>query len=133
MSSLEVYCSSSAFFVEKPDIQSASVESKEFFAGIKIHPETYDISEDGKEYRLAIESSIPIPCPEFSQLESDCKISLTLNTVDEGSMTILKQEHLFSTRVRLEILKFTFVSGTVEVFSTQHPATVALLPKKEVT
>ncbi|KAJ7407706.1 hypothetical protein BTVI_62255 [Pitangus sulphuratus] len=79
-----VYCSSSAFFMEKPDIQSSSVESKEFFAGIKIRPETYDISEDGKEYRLTIESSIPIPCPEFSQLESDCKISLTLNSVDEG-------------------------------------------------
>ncbi|XP_027495105.1 von Willebrand factor D and EGF domain-containing protein [Corapipo altera] len=79
-----VYCSCSAFFMEKPDIQSSSVESKEFFAGIKIHPETYDISEDGKEYRLTIESSIPIPCPEFSQLESDCKISLTLNSVDEG-------------------------------------------------
>uniref|UniRef100_A0A8C3E1Y1 von Willebrand factor D and EGF domains n=1 Tax=Corvus moneduloides TaxID=1196302 RepID=A0A8C3E1Y1_CORMO len=31
-----VYCSSSAFFMEKPDIQSSSVESKEFFAGIKI-------------------------------------------------------------------------------------------------
>ncbi|XP_074939037.1 von Willebrand factor D and EGF domain-containing protein isoform X8 [Phalacrocorax aristotelis] len=80
----KVYCSSSAFFMEKPDIQSSSVESKEFFAGVKIYPETYDISEDGKEYRLAIESSIPIPCPEFSQFESDCKISLTLNTFDEG-------------------------------------------------
>ncbi|XP_064907251.1 von Willebrand factor D and EGF domain-containing protein isoform X1 [Columba livia] len=79
-----IYCSISTFFVEKPDIQSSSVESKEFFAGIKIHPETYDISEDGKEHKLAIESSIPIPCPEFSQLESDCKISLTLITVDEG-------------------------------------------------
>uniref|UniRef100_A0A8B9B8L5 von Willebrand factor D and EGF domains n=1 Tax=Anser brachyrhynchus TaxID=132585 RepID=A0A8B9B8L5_9AVES len=79
-----VYCSSSAFFVEKPGIQSSPVESKEFFAGIKIHPEAYDISEDGKEYRLAIESRIPIPCPEFNQLESDCKISLTLSTVDEG-------------------------------------------------
>ncbi|NXB47967.1 VWDE protein, partial [Leucopsar rothschildi] len=79
-----VYCSSSSFFMEKPDIQSSSVESKEFFAGIKIHPETYDISEDGKVYRLTIESSIPIPCPEFSQLKSDCKISLTLNSVDEG-------------------------------------------------
>ncbi|NXG47001.1 VWDE protein, partial [Psilopogon haemacephalus] len=80
----KVYCSSTAFFMEKPDIRSSSVESKEFFAGIKIHPETNVISEDGKEYRLAIESSIPIPCPAFSQLESDCKISLTLNTVDEG-------------------------------------------------
>ncbi|NXT00345.1 VWDE protein, partial [Jacana jacana] len=79
-----IYCSSSAFFLEKPDIQSASVESKEFFAGIKIHPEAYDISENGKEYRLSIESSIPIPCPKFSQLENDCKISLTVNTVDEG-------------------------------------------------
>ncbi|XP_010177380.1 PREDICTED: von Willebrand factor D and EGF domain-containing protein-like, partial [Mesitornis unicolor] len=79
-----VYCSSSAFFMEEPEIQSFSVESKEFFAGIMIHPETYDISEDGKEYKLVIESSIPIPCPEFSQFESDCKISLTLNTVDKG-------------------------------------------------
>lgn len=48
------------------------------------------------------------------------------------SMTILKQEHLFSIRVHLEILKFMFASGTVEVFATQHPVTVALLPKKEV-
>ncbi|GAB0184597.1 von Willebrand factor D and EGF domain-containing protein [Grus japonensis] len=86
----KVYCSSSAFFMEEPDIQSSSVESKEFFAGIKIHPETHDISEDGKEYRLAIESSIPIPCPEFRQLGSDCKISLTLNTVDTGTFVLYK-------------------------------------------
>lgn len=33
---LQVYCSSSSFFMEKPDIQSSSVESKEFFAGIKV-------------------------------------------------------------------------------------------------
>ncbi|XP_051466427.1 von Willebrand factor D and EGF domain-containing protein [Apus apus] len=79
-----IYCSSSSFLMEKPDIQSSSVESKEFFAGIKIHPETYNISEDGKEYRLAIQSSIPVPCLEFSHLESDCKISLILNTVDKG-------------------------------------------------
>ncbi|XP_068791092.1 von Willebrand factor D and EGF domain-containing protein isoform X2 [Struthio camelus] len=79
-----VYCSSSAFFLEKPDVQSSPVESEEFFAGIKIYPETYAISEDGKEYRLAIESRIPIPCPEFGQLENDCKISLTLKTVDQG-------------------------------------------------
>lgn len=47
-------------------------------------------------------------------------------------MTILKQEHLFFIRVHLEILKFMFASGTVEVFTTQHPATVALLLEKEV-
>uniref|UniRef100_A0A8B9QI27 VWDE protein n=1 Tax=Apteryx owenii TaxID=8824 RepID=A0A8B9QI27_APTOW len=78
-----VYCSSSTFLLEKPNIKSSPVESEEFFAGIKIYPETYSISEDGKEYRLAIESRIPIPCPEFGQLENDCKISLTLNTVDQ--------------------------------------------------
>ncbi|XP_042672961.1 von Willebrand factor D and EGF domain-containing protein [Centrocercus urophasianus] len=79
-----VYCSSSAFFMEKPSIHSSPVESKEFFAGIEIHPEAYDISEDGKEYRLSIESRIPVPCPEFNQVESDCRISLRLNTIDEG-------------------------------------------------
>ncbi|NXA35121.1 VWDE protein, partial [Eudromia elegans] len=79
-----VYCSSSAFLLEKPDIQSFPVESEEFFAGIKVYPEAYSIAEDGKEYRLAIESRIPIPCPEFGQLENDCKISLALNTIDQG-------------------------------------------------
>lgn len=33
---LQVYCSSSAFFMEKPSIQSSAVESKEFLAGIKV-------------------------------------------------------------------------------------------------
>ncbi|XP_053121545.1 von Willebrand factor D and EGF domain-containing protein isoform X3 [Hemicordylus capensis] len=79
-----IYCSSSAFLLEKPEIQSLLVESVEFFAGIKLHPEAFTISEDGKEYRLTIESKIPIPCPQASQLENDCKISLTLNTIEEG-------------------------------------------------
>ncbi|EMP41921.1 von Willebrand factor D and EGF domain-containing protein [Chelonia mydas] len=78
-----VFCSSSTFFLEKPDIQSPPVESSEFFAGIKLHPESLNISEDGKEYRLTIESRIPISCPKFSQLENDCKISLKLNTIDQ--------------------------------------------------
>ncbi|XP_019353533.1 von Willebrand factor D and EGF domain-containing protein isoform X1 [Alligator mississippiensis] len=80
----KIYCSSSAFFLEKPDIQSSPVESKEFFAGIKMQPEALDISEDGKEYRLTIESTVPIPCPQFSQLENDCKISLKLKTIEQG-------------------------------------------------
>uniref|UniRef100_A0A8C4Y2D3 VWDE-like Ig-like domain-containing protein n=1 Tax=Gopherus evgoodei TaxID=1825980 RepID=A0A8C4Y2D3_9SAUR len=81
-----IFCSSSSFFLEKPDIQSPPVESSEFFAGIKLHPESLNISEDGKEYRLTIENRIPIPCPKFSQLENNCKISLKLNTVDEGEL-----------------------------------------------
>nr|XP_042712626.1 von Willebrand factor D and EGF domain-containing protein isoform X3 [Chrysemys picta bellii] len=79
-----IFCSSSTFFLGKTDIQSLPVESSEFFAGIKLHPESLNISEDGREYRLTIESRIPIPCPKFSQLENDCKISLKLNTIDEG-------------------------------------------------
>ncbi|XP_066485231.1 von Willebrand factor D and EGF domain-containing protein [Tiliqua scincoides] len=79
-----IYCSSSTFSLEKPEMQSSRIESMEFFAGIKLHPEALTISEDGKEYRLTIESKIPIPCPQASQLENDCKISLKLNTIEEG-------------------------------------------------
>lgn len=52
---------------------------------IQLHPEADNISEDGKEHRLTIESKIPIPCPEASQLENDCKISLKLYTIEEGN------------------------------------------------
>ncbi|XP_077160602.1 von Willebrand factor D and EGF domain-containing protein isoform X2 [Paroedura picta] len=79
-----IYCSSSAFFLEKPEMQSPLTESKEFFAGIKLHPETFTISEDGKQYRLTAESKIPIPCPKGGQLGNDCTISLKLNTIEEG-------------------------------------------------
>ncbi|XP_015273667.1 PREDICTED: von Willebrand factor D and EGF domain-containing protein [Gekko japonicus] len=79
-----IYCSSSAFFLEKPEMQSPLTESKEFFAGIKLHPEAFTISEDGKQYRLTAESKIPIPCPKEGQFGNDCKISLKLNTIEEG-------------------------------------------------
>uniref|UniRef100_A0A8C3VTN6 von Willebrand factor D and EGF domains n=1 Tax=Catagonus wagneri TaxID=51154 RepID=A0A8C3VTN6_9CETA len=79
-----IFCSASIFFLEKPHVQSLAIKSQEFFAGIKLQPELSTISEYGKEYQLSIESTIPIVCPEFSQLDQECKISLKLTTVDQG-------------------------------------------------
>ncbi|XP_046526158.1 von Willebrand factor D and EGF domain-containing protein [Equus quagga] len=79
-----VFCSASVFFLEEPHVQSLAIESQEFFAGIKLQPELSTISEDGKEYQLRIESTIPIVCSEFSELDQECKISLKLKTVDQG-------------------------------------------------
>ncbi|XP_008568333.1 PREDICTED: von Willebrand factor D and EGF domain-containing protein [Galeopterus variegatus] len=83
-----IFCSASIFFLEKPHVQSLAIKSREFFAGIKLQPELSTISEDGKEYQLRIESTIPIVCYEFSDLDQECKISLKLKTVDQG------KEHL---------------------------------------
>nr|XP_033786894.1 LOW QUALITY PROTEIN: von Willebrand factor D and EGF domain-containing protein [Geotrypetes seraphini] len=86
----QIYCSSSSFFLDNPDVQSHSVESKEFFAGIKLYSEVLTISEDGKDHRFTIESTVPIPCSEVGQFNHKCKISLKLYTLDQGD----KQQHL---------------------------------------
>ncbi|XP_051007528.1 von Willebrand factor D and EGF domain-containing protein [Acomys russatus] len=83
-----VFCSASIFFLEKPDVQSIAVESQEFFAGIKLQPELSPILEDGKEYELRIESTVPVICSEFTELDQGCKISLKLKTIEQG------EEHL---------------------------------------
>ncbi|XP_078297984.1 von Willebrand factor D and EGF domain-containing protein isoform X5 [Panthera onca] len=80
-----IFCSASIFLLENPHVQSLAIESQEFFAGIKLHPELSTISEDGKEYRLKIESTVPVICSEFSELDQECKISLKLKTVDQGT------------------------------------------------
>ncbi|XP_054419803.1 von Willebrand factor D and EGF domain-containing protein [Pteronotus mesoamericanus] len=79
-----IFCMASTFFLENPHVKSLPIESREFFAGIKLQPELSTISEDGKEYQLKIESTIPIVCSEFSELHQECKISLKLKTVDQG-------------------------------------------------
>ncbi|GAB1290562.1 von Willebrand factor D and EGF domain-containing protein [Apodemus speciosus] len=81
----KIFCSAAIFYLEKPDVQSIAVESQEFFAGIKLKPELDTISEDGKEYQLRIESTIPIVCSEFSELDQGCKISLKLKTIEQGN------------------------------------------------
>ncbi|XP_072506421.1 LOW QUALITY PROTEIN: von Willebrand factor D and EGF domain-containing protein [Notamacropus eugenii] len=77
-----IFCSASAFFRENPGVQSVVIESKEFFAGIKLQPEASTISEDGREHRLKIQSTVPVLCPELSQ---GCKVSLILKTIDRGN------------------------------------------------
>ncbi|XP_054547891.1 von Willebrand factor D and EGF domain-containing protein [Talpa occidentalis] len=83
-----IFCSASMFFLEKTYIHSIAIESQEFFAGIKLQPELSTISEDGREYQLKIESTIPIDCSEFSTLDQECKISLKLKTVDQGKQQL---------------------------------------------
>nr|XP_020855723.1 LOW QUALITY PROTEIN: von Willebrand factor D and EGF domain-containing protein [Phascolarctos cinereus] len=77
-----IFCSVSAFFRESPGLQSVVIESKEFFAGIKLRPEVSTILEDGQEYQLRLESTVPVLCPELGQ---GCKVSLTLKTIDQGN------------------------------------------------
>ncbi|XP_069067925.1 von Willebrand factor D and EGF domain-containing protein isoform X1 [Pleurodeles waltl] len=79
----QIYCSCSSFFLEHPEFQSQSMESNEFFAGVKLLPESFTISEDGREYRLNIQSTVPIPCSEISQVGHDCGVLLKLQTVNE--------------------------------------------------
>ncbi|XP_054975767.1 von Willebrand factor D and EGF domain-containing protein [Sorex araneus] len=83
-----IFCSASIFFLDLPHVQSLAIESQEFFAGIKLQPEVSTISEDGKEYQLRIESTVPIICSQLNELDQECKISLKLKTVDQG------KEHL---------------------------------------
>ncbi|XP_026172334.1 von Willebrand factor D and EGF domain-containing protein isoform X2 [Mastacembelus armatus] len=77
----KIYCSSSSFFLDSPDIRSDSVESQEFFAGIKLRPEVDTIPEDGRLYELVVESTVPVPCLEDSSSSTEqCTLSLQLIT-----------------------------------------------------
>ncbi|XP_072365228.1 von Willebrand factor D and EGF domain-containing protein isoform X3 [Scyliorhinus torazame] len=78
-----IYCRSLSFYLDSPDIQGLATESKEFFAGVKIHPEALTIAEDGKQHKLVIESTVPIPCSEFSQTKDECKLTIMLNTENQ--------------------------------------------------
>ncbi|XP_051263598.1 von Willebrand factor D and EGF domain-containing protein isoform X1 [Dicentrarchus labrax] len=77
----KIYCSSSSFFLDSPDVRGASVESHEFFAGIRLRPEVSSVSEDGRLYELVVESTVPVPCLEESSSSTEpCTLSLRLST-----------------------------------------------------
>ncbi|XP_070691737.1 von Willebrand factor D and EGF domain-containing protein [Pempheris klunzingeri] len=85
----KIYCSSATFFLDSPDVYGASVESQEFFAGIRLRPEVSSVSEDGGLYELLVESTVPVPCPEESSSSAErCTLSLQLSTSsqDEGAL-----------------------------------------------
>nr|XP_060638161.1 von Willebrand factor D and EGF domain-containing protein [Anolis sagrei ordinatus] len=115
-----IYCSSSTFSLERPELQSSVIDSIEFFAGIKLHPEAFIISEDEKEYKLTIESKIPIPCPQASQLENDCKISLKLKTVEEDKDLEVLNVALSSCHV--DLLQQPCLNGTCSQASIHYTA-----------
>ncbi|XP_072547743.1 von Willebrand factor D and EGF domain-containing protein isoform X1 [Salminus brasiliensis] len=91
-----IYCSCSSFFLDAPDVQGLSVESEEFFAGIRLEPELAFISEDGKEYELVIQSTVPLPC-----LSETCTLPLHLSTSSQGEVNLGADLVLSSCEVEL--------------------------------
>ncbi|KAM6967564.1 von Willebrand factor D and EGF domain-containing protein [Aplochiton taeniatus] len=79
----KVYCSSSSFFLDSPNAQGTPVESEEFFAGIRLRPESTTVSEDGGQYELWVESTVPIPCLGNTSSQH-CTLSLHLSTNNQG-------------------------------------------------
>nr|DBA25281.1 TPA: hypothetical protein GDO54_012829 [Pyxicephalus adspersus] len=79
-----IYCSVSSFYLEQPDVHGLLLESQEFFAGIKLQPEALSIAEDGRQYKMTVESTIPITCPEMSQIQNDCRVTLKLRTANQA-------------------------------------------------
>ncbi|XP_077455153.1 uncharacterized protein LOC144073307 isoform X1 [Stigmatopora argus] len=88
-----IYCSVYSFFLDVSDVRSASVESRQFFAGIRLKPESSVVSEDGSLYELVIETTVPIPClRETKALRSlpaleNCTLSLTLTTHSQDELS----------------------------------------------
>ncbi|KAG7469638.1 hypothetical protein MATL_G00131040 [Megalops atlanticus] len=80
----KIYCSCSSFFLDSPHIRGTPVESKEFFAGIRLSPEVASVSEDGREYKLAIESTVPLPCSSDDPLTEECSLTLHLSMSNQG-------------------------------------------------
>ncbi|XP_028281558.1 von Willebrand factor D and EGF domain-containing protein [Parambassis ranga] len=81
----KIYCSSSSFFLDSPGVRGSSVESQEFFAGIKLSPEVSSVSEDGRLYELVVESTVPVPCPDGSFSSTvQCTLPLSLSTSSQN-------------------------------------------------
>ncbi|KAG7216456.1 hypothetical protein INR49_001942 [Caranx melampygus] len=85
----KIYCSSSSFFLDSPNIHGPTVESQEFFAGIRLRPEVSIVSEDGRLYELVVESTIPVPCLDDSSSSSEeCSLSLQLSTSSQEEVSL---------------------------------------------
>ncbi|XP_061531465.1 von Willebrand factor D and EGF domain-containing protein [Phycodurus eques] len=100
----KIYCSVYSFFLDSPDIRGASVESQEFFAGIRLRPEVSVISEDGKLYELMVESTVPVPCLDESSSSSQsgqCTLSLTFSTNSQDKAVLGSDVSLSSCSVDL--------------------------------
>jgi len=104
----QIHCSCTSFSLDSPNIQSLPVESEEFYAGIQVclnsrlcwevlikfyetyyiflhifqmKPQAVSISEDGREYNLTVESTVPLPCSS-----ERCTLPLHLTTSSQGGV-----------------------------------------------
>ncbi|XP_056329329.1 von Willebrand factor D and EGF domain-containing protein isoform X1 [Danio aesculapii] len=91
-----IHCSCISFILESPDIQSLPVESDEFYAGIQMKPQSVFISEDGREYKLMVESTVPLPCSS-----ERCVLPLHLTTSSQGEKELGVDLALSSCEVEL--------------------------------
>ncbi|KAG7467339.1 hypothetical protein MATL_G00152310 [Megalops atlanticus] len=80
-----ISCSVSTFLRNSTSAQSMPRESDAFFAGITFTPEALHITEDGKEHRLTIHSTVPVHCHGGEQ-NRRCSLSLHLSVHDADSL-----------------------------------------------
>ncbi|XP_055019347.1 von Willebrand factor D and EGF domain-containing protein [Boleophthalmus pectinirostris] len=100
----KIYCSSSSFFLDSPEIHSPSVESAEFFAGIRLRAAQSRVSEDGRLYELLVESTVPVPClKEKDSSPHDCTLSLDISTSSQDEEQLGSDVSLSSCAVELGV------------------------------
>uniref|UniRef100_S4R7D9 von Willebrand factor D and EGF domains n=1 Tax=Petromyzon marinus TaxID=7757 RepID=S4R7D9_PETMA len=79
-----IVCSVACFLLESPQSQGPAVESEEFFAGIRVSPSSLEMSEDGREHVIVVESTVPIPCAEPGPRARSCALAVQLHTWSDG-------------------------------------------------
>ncbi|KAJ8354503.1 hypothetical protein SKAU_G00220700 [Synaphobranchus kaupii] len=80
----KINCGCSSFFLDSPHVRGTPMESEEFFAGIRLNPERISISEDGEEYELTLESTVPVPCSSEGAQSEGCTLTLHLSVSNQG-------------------------------------------------
>ncbi|CAL8288019.1 unnamed protein product [Merluccius merluccius] len=90
----KIYCSSSSFFLDSPDVPGPVVESQEFFAGIRLRPVVASVPEDGRDYRLSVESTIPLPCDRDPA--GPCSLVLQLSAHTQETNRVLGPDLVLS-------------------------------------
>ncbi|CAL8249748.1 unnamed protein product [Boreogadus saida] len=88
-----IYCSSSSFFLDSPDVLGPTVESQEFFAGIRLRPAVSSVPEDGRDYGLSVESTVPLPC---APQPGPCGLVLQLSAQTQEANEVLGPDLVLS-------------------------------------
>ncbi|CAL1612365.1 unnamed protein product [Knipowitschia caucasica] len=94
----KIYCSSSSFFLDSPEVRSPAVDSAEFFAGLRMTVSESSVLEEGGVYQLLLESTVPLPCVKDSDR---CSLLLQLNTISQEEEQLGADVSLSSCAVEL--------------------------------